>query len=230
MAKLQTVPSPDAMAQVYRMLAQMRATGRVLTPRDVESAYRAALDTEASKAMQRHQLNMQQQQWQKNYNLQRQQYEDRKEASKMTGIGSLGMMAYQFGNPLMRGAKRLFGIQDAVVPQQGGGGFNYGFGSSPNLENQGVGTPVPAIGSSASSVSTGTGAGGFWDNVGDYAMPAVIGSGLGYGVSEMTDNPWLGVAAGVGGGLLADYFQQGDNSLVSQAIDGLTEGIGGLFG
>lgn len=124
--KFENVMSPAALSQIYQMLNQMRATGRVVTPRDVQAAYRAVLQTETENAMRARQLAQQRSQWLQQFHLQRDAMKDKQDANTMAGLGMLGSLAWQglrpnsvtgqspLGNLLGMFKKPVSGIQSAI--------------------------------------------------------------------------------------------------------------------
>jgi hypothetical protein len=65
--------SPQSLQQVYNYLRQARATGKVVTNRDVRNAYEAALAAEAKTSLLNRQISKAQENWQKQFGLQKEQ-------------------------------------------------------------------------------------------------------------------------------------------------------------
>jgi hypothetical protein len=99
--KFQNLLSPAALQQIYSMLNQMRATGRVVTPKDVEAAYRAVLQTEAEKSLQNRQMEYNRRLQQQQFRMQKQLYEDKKDSDKMAGLGMGASLLFQGLKPTM---------------------------------------------------------------------------------------------------------------------------------
>src|SRR5574343_79523 len=106
--------SPAALRQIYQMLTQMRATGRVVTPKDMEAAYRAVLQAEVQNSMRNRELQYQHQNQFRNWQLQKQMYEDKKSADSMAGLGMMGSMAGKFLMPNSKGEFPIGNLFSAV--------------------------------------------------------------------------------------------------------------------
>ena len=66
--------SPQSLQQVYNYLRQARATGKVVTNRDVRNAYEAALAAEAKNALYNRQISKAQENWQKQWDENQRRY------------------------------------------------------------------------------------------------------------------------------------------------------------
>jgi len=247
MAESQTTQtlSPQVLSAINAHLRQVRASGRPVTDADIRAAYAAALDVEAGRALQSRGQAIQQEQWNKQYKLQKEALKDQRQANTMTGIATIGGALWQMGGKeaITGGLKSMFGkkpiagvggAQTQIAP--GTATLYQGNTPIPAIATQptgiasGVGDPVPSnMTPSASGAvpAVGAGQGGAMEFAKDWALPGAIGSGIGYGVKSLTGSTGWGVAAGAGVGAIGGYMAEGD--VVQGLVGGLLGGMGGLF-
>jgi hypothetical protein len=209
--------SPVALRQLYQMMTQMRSTGRVITPKDMEAMYRSVMQAEVANSLQNRQLQQQRDMNIQNLRMQQRAYDDRQSGNTMAGLGMLGSLAFQGLKPNAQGVTpigSMFGMvkkpftgigdlfsKEPVSPQAPSAPFDVG-SMAP--------TPMPdmtdAVGSAAESLGS---------TIPDFA-------------TNLTDNMLYSGAnamAGAGGNALA-----GDTwDATSELVNGLFSGLGGLF-
>lgn len=216
--KFQNALSPAALSQIYTMLNQMRATGRVVTPKDIEAAYKAVLSTEADKSLQNRQIAMQRDQWLRQMQFQKKMYEDKKDADEMAGMGQGAALLMSALKPNAQGVTPIGSAWNFIKkPFESTVGLFSGpstattLGPSlgaPVMESMmmGLGTPTEAVAEAA---------------------PALTGDFLGGALS----GDWLGGTMPETGGLLGDLGGGlGDlGGMASDWLSGLFDDIGGMF-
>lgn len=234
--------SPQTLAAINAHLRQVRASGRPVTDADIRAAYEAALNVEAGRSLQNRAQAIQQEQWNKQYKLQKQQLQDQRESARMSGIATIGGALWQMGGKeaITGGLKDMF----AKKPIVGMGGAQTQIAPGSATVYQGT-TPVPATVSTPTGIPSvagdatpsslvsppaiGGGAqGGAMEFAKDFVLPGAVGAGVGYGVKSLTGSTGWGMAAGAGVGAIGGYMMEGD--VVGGLVGGLLGGgLGGLF-
>ena len=209
--KFQNALSPAALSQIYTMLNQMRATGRVVTPKDIEAAYKAVLSTEAEKSLQNRQLAMNRDQWLRQMQFQKKMYEDKKDADTMAGYGQGAALLMSALKPNAQGVSPLGSAWGYIKkPFESMGGLFTGPKTVPTL---GPSLGAPIMDSMLMGLGTPT------EAVADVA-PALTSDFLGGALS----GDWLGS----GGDAASNLFDTGLQTL-SESGDLIGDVVGNLF-
>jgi len=237
--------SPQVLSQINAHLRQVRASGRSVTDADIRAAYAAALDVEAGRALQNRGQAIQQEQWQKTYELQKEALADQRDAARMTGIATIGSALWQMGGKeaIMGGINKLkpaIGLGGAQNQSPTGSATIFS-GTTPTTVPVTTPTGVPTgmadaatpshmVPSTGTPAVTGGGAAGSgaMDFAKDWVLPGAVGAGIGAGVKALTGSTGWGVGIGAGVGAVGGYLTN-EGDIASGIVGGLLGGVGGLF-